>query len=204
MPQHLGWHVKQPGLDDLDSRAHLYLAAAYHYGASNFEAASLEYDKAIQLNPNDYDAFCLRSWLLALSGQAEQGISCAETALRLSPLTTEDCRVAQCFAAYGTQRYDDALAALCSITEPTNDVNAFTAMCHAQLGQDAKAKAAMSDFLAAVPKATADHPGDSQNGWRSYWATRYPFKHDEDFEHFLEGLSKAGLPIASRSDQSLD
>lgn len=193
---------KAISLDALDSRAHLYLAAAYHYGKSNFEAADLEYDKAIQLNPNDYDVFCLRSWLLALSGRAEQSIACAEQAVRLSPLTTEDCRVAQCFAAYGSRRYAEALAALRSIAEPTNRVNAYLAMCYAQLGRDTEAKCAMTDYLAEASEKIADYPGANGDAWRRYWSTRYPFKDAEDLEHLLEGLYKAGLPLASRSGRT--
>ena len=181
--------------DDLDSRAHLCLAAAYHYGRANFTAARREYDRAIQLNPNDYDAFCLRSWLLALSGQVEEGIASAEYALRLSPMTTEDCRVAQCLAAYGARQYEDALAALLSIAEPTAHVNAFLAMCHARLGQHAEARRAMRDFLAVVPQNFAGDPGNDRNGWRRYWATRYPFENKADLHHMLEGLAKAGMPL---------
>jgi TolB-like protein/Tfp pilus assembly protein PilF len=187
---------KAVSLDDLDARAHLYLATAYYNAASNFEAASLEFDRATELNPNDYDVFCLRSWLLALSGQAEEGIACAEHAIRLSPLTTEDCRVAQCCAAYGARRYQDALAALRAIPEPSNHVRAFLAMCHAQLGQHAEAKKAMKGFLAIASEELADHPDRSRDGWRGYWVARYPFKHSEDLEHMLEGLSKAGMSIA--------
>ncbi len=189
------------GLDHLDARAHLYLASAYHYADANFTAAGLAYDRAIQLNPNDYDAFCLRSWLLALSGQADEGIACAEQAIRLSPLTTEDCRVAQCFAAYGAKRYEYALEALLSIAEPTAHVKAFLAMCHAQLGQHDAAARAMSDFLAMTSGQFAGDPGGSRNGWRNYWATRYPFKDKANLQHMLEGLAKAGLPMGRSADR---
>jgi TolB-like protein/tetratricopeptide (TPR) repeat protein len=191
---------KATSLDDLDARAHLYLATAYYNAASNFEAASLEFDRAMQLNPNDYDVFCLRSWLLVLAGQAEEGIACAELAIRLSPLTTEDCREAQSCAAYGARRYNDALAALLSIPEPRNHVNALRAMCHAQLGQHAEAEKAMKDFLAVASEELVDHPDLRPEGWRGYWSTRYRFKRREDLEHMLEGLSKAGMQIGPSSD----
>ncbi|MDX1400344.1 MAG: FlgO family outer membrane protein, partial [Kiloniellales bacterium] len=185
-------------LDDLDSRAHLYLATALFYATSNFDAASREFDRAIKLNPNDYDVFCLLSWLLALTGEVEKCIACAEQAIRLSPLTTEDCRVAQSCAAYCAQRYDDALTALQSIPEPSNEVNAFLAMCYAQLGHTAKAESAMRTFLTVTSRKRVDQPHHYRDGWRGYWAVRYPFKHQKDLEHMLEGLSKAGMPMVSR------
>jgi len=181
-------------LDHLDSRAHLYLAVAYHYGRSNFEAAELEYQKALELNPNDYDIFCLRSWLLALSGQTEQGIACAEQAIRLSPLTTEDCRIAQCVAAYCARDYDRALQAVECIVEPSNEANAYRAMCLAQLGRTAEGRAAMTAFLTEGRRTIADFPDRDSDRWRQYWAVRYPFKHAADLEHMLGGFRLAGLP----------
>ncbi len=185
---------KAVALDDLDSRAHTYLAAAYHYAESNFALAESEYDKAIELNPNDYDGYCLKSWLLALSGQAEQGAACAEKAISLSPLTRDDCRLAQFMGAYCARRYNEALAALSSVSVPTIDLSAYFAMCYAQLGRDAEAKRAMARFLAKAPKEIVDYPGTDQGRWRQYWATRYPFKDKDDFEHLIAGLHSAGLP----------
>ena len=196
----LAWARKATALDDLDARAHLYLATAFYYAVSNFDAANREFDRALQLNPNDYDVFCLRSWLLALSGRADECISCAEYAIRLSPLTTEDCRLAQSCASYCARRYDDALAALRSIPEPTYQVNAFLAMCHAQLGQKAEAERAVKTFLETALQEIVDQPDYYQDGWRGYWTTRYPFKQSGDLEHMLEGLSKAGMPINPRVD----
>ncbi len=190
--------AKAVELDRYDSRAHLYLATAYCYGKSNFEAARRAFDEAGRLNPNDYDVFCLRSWLLALSGESEEGIACAEQALHLSPLTTEDCRVAQCIAAYGARRYDDALSALLKIAAPSNHVNACLAMCYAQLGRRFDATEAMRKFLAAAADAIADYPGTSKQAWRRYWKIRYPFRKDADFVHMLEGLRTAGMPLDGR------
>ena len=181
-------------LDGLDSRARLYLAAAYQYRENNFERAEAEYQKAHELNPNDYGVFCLRSWLLALSGRAEEGIACAAQAIRMSPLTTEDCYNAQCFAAYSARRYDDALTALGSIAAPTNKVKAYSAMCYAQLGRDAEAKRAMADYLAGASDEVAAYHGAGRDRWQRFWATRFPFSNAADLEHLFEGLHKAGLP----------
>ncbi len=190
---------KAVAMDELDSRAHIYLAAAYHYGKSNFELAEVEYNKAFELNPNDYDFYCLRSWLLALSGRAEEGIACAEQAIRLSPLTTEDCRAAQFCAAYTVRRYDEAVTALGSIVEPTNEVNAYLAMCYAQLARDVEARRAITGYIAVAREEMGDFPGEDGERWRQYWTRRFPFKHAEDLEHLLEGLHKAGLALTPGS-----
>jgi adenylate cyclase len=138
--------------------------------------------------------FCLRSWLLALSGRAKQGIACAERAIELSPLTTEDCRVAQCIAAYSAREYNSALRALDKIIEPTYEVGAYRAMCHAQLGNVSESRQAMTDYLVRAQKEIAGYPGVDTNRWERFWATRYPFKYAKDLDHMLAGLRKAGMP----------
>lgn len=181
-------------LDQLDSRAHLYLAAGHRSATHDFDLAEAHFRMAHKLNPNDYDVFCLRAWLLVFSGKAEEGIACAAHAIRLSLLTTEDCYGAQCVAAYSAGRYEEALMALGSIPEPSNIVNAYRAMCCAQLGRAPEARRAMADYLATASTDMATYPGTDSDRWRQYWAVTMPFKNPEDLEHFLDGLRKAGLP----------
>jgi hypothetical protein len=36
--------------------------------------------------------------------------------------------------------------------------------------------------------------GEDPARWLTYWQRVFPFKYEEDFEHWLEGLRKAGVP----------
>jgi adenylate cyclase len=86
------------------------------------------------------------------------------------------------------------LTALGSIPGPSNVVNAYRAMCCAQLGREPEAQRAMADFLANASTGMAAYPGTDSERWRRYWAVTMPFKNPQDLEHFLDGLHKAGLP----------
>jgi len=185
---------KAVALDELDSRAHLYLAVGHRSAANDFDLAEAHFRMAHKLNPNDCDVFCLRSWLLVWSGKPEEGIACAAHSIRLSPLTTEDCYSAQCVAAYSAGRYEEALIPLRSIPGPSNIVNAYRAMCYAQLGREPEARRAMTDYLENASTDMATYPGTDSDRWRQYWAGTMPFKNPKDLEHFLDGLRMAGLP----------
>jgi adenylate cyclase len=185
---------KAVALDELDSRAHVYLGVAYRSAANNFDLSDAQFRKAHKLNPNDYDVFCLMAWNFALTGRTEEGIACAAHAIRLSPLTTEDCYGAQCVAAYSAGHYEEALIPLGSIPEPPNFVNAYRAMCYAQLGREPEARRAMADYLARASTEMAAYPGRDSDRWRQFWADFLPFKDPKDLEHLLDGLRKAGLP----------
>ena len=185
---------KAVALDELDSRTHVYLGVVYRAAANRFDLSEAAFRMAHKLNPNDYDVFCLMAWHFTLSGKPEEGIACAVHAIRLSPLNTEDCYGAQCIAAYSAGHYEKALIPLSSIPEPPNFVNAYRAMCYAQLGREPEARQAMADYLAIASTTMAAYPGGDTNRWRQHWAVVLPFKDPKDLEHVLDGLRKAGLP----------
>jgi TolB-like protein/Flp pilus assembly protein TadD len=186
---------KAVAIDELDNRARVSLAVAYILAKSNFEAAQVQFAKALELNPNDADAYCLRGWCHVLAGQEEQAIACTDHAMRLSPFDIYECNLAQFVAHFTARRYGDALAALGRIPEPGIEVTASLAACYAQLGREAQARQTMADFMAQAPGEIADYPGVDRVSWRIYWARLFPFKHAEDLDHLLDGLRRAGLPV---------
>lgn len=126
---------KAVAIDELDNRARVNLAVAYLLAKSNFEAAQVQFSKALELNPNDADAYCLQGWCHVLAGQEEQAIACTDRAMRLSPFDIYECNLAQFVAHYTARRYEDALSALGRIPDPGIEVSASLAACYAQLGQ---------------------------------------------------------------------
>ncbi len=66
---------------------------------------------------------------------------------------------------------------------------------HAQLVDDEAARAALTDFEAAAREEFPTFPGDTPGGWARYWWCNEPYHNDDDFEHLLEGLRKAGLDV---------
>jgi TolB-like protein len=182
-------------LDELDGRARVNLATAYHWAKSNFELAEIQFNKALELNPNDADAYCLKGWCHALSGQGEQAIVCTDQALRLSPFDIYGCRMAQFAAFYPARRYEEAITALGNIPDPGHEINALLAACYAQLDRDSEASQAMADFMETASKDIKDYPGNDQQAWREFWAGWFPFKESSDLDHLIDGLRKAGLPV---------
>ena len=186
---------KAVALDELDGRARVNLAAAYYLAKSNFELAEIQFDKALELNPNDADGYCLKGWCNVLAGQAEQAIFCAKQAIRLSPFDINDCCMSQFAAFYTARLYDEAMTALGSITEMENLVNALLAACYAQLDRETEARRAMANFIETAREEINDYPGKDQEGWRRYWARQFPFTETNHLDHLLDGFRKAGLPV---------
>ena len=186
---------KAVALDELDGRARVNLATAYYLVKSNFELAEIHFDKALELNPNDADGYCLRGWCNVLAGQSEQAIYCANQAIRLSPFDIDDCCMAQFAVFYTARLYDEAIMALGRITDSGNQVNAMLAACYAQLDREAEASLAMASFIETSREEIKDYPGADQEGWRRYWARQFPFKDTGHLDHLLDGFRRAGLPV---------
>jgi len=191
----LSFAQKAAALDDLDSHAHIVLADAHLFVRSNFEEAEIEIEKALELNPNWYEPLCRKTWILALTGRANEGIVCAGQASRINPFGAYDCRVGHFIAAYSAQRYEEAISALRSISAPGYLIKALLAACHAQLGREDEARQALTEFVSTAHEEIAAYPGDAPDLWRRYWARHFPFKDTKDSDHLLDGLRKAGLPV---------
>jgi adenylate cyclase len=186
---------KAVALDDTDAKARRALGSAYMRARSDMQMANLQVATAISFNPNEYWNFCLKGWLMTMAGHAEEGISCATEAMRLNPFSHDGCLETQFVAAYCTHAYEEALAAIARMRAPRQTTSAWLAACYAQMGRDAEAHQAMSDFMAEAAKTTTRYPGNDRSAWRAYWAQKLPFQRPADFEHLLDGFRKAGLPV---------
>ena len=186
---------KAVALDELDGRARINLAAAYYLVKSNFELAEIQFDMALELNPNDADGYCLKGWCCVLAGQGEQAMVCSETSIRLNPFDVNDCRESQFVVAYIARRYQEAVRALGGISDPGCEVSAMLAACYAQQDRDSEARQAMASFMERASKEIGNCPGEDPAAWRRYWARLFPFKEASHLDQLLDGFRKAGLPV---------
>ncbi len=193
--QALDWAQKAVALDELDNRARTNLGVAYQYGKGNFEAAQAQFAKALELNPNDADAYCLRGWCHVYAGEGEEAIACTDLAIRLSPFDLDGCLYAQSAAHYLARRYAEALESLGRMVDPAYPIDAFRAACYAQLGRDNDARQAMETFMSEGPEKFIDWPGEDPEAWRRLWIQRHPFLDPSNLEHLLDGFRKAGMPV---------
>jgi adenylate cyclase len=182
-------------LDDRDSQAHLILAWAYFRARSNFDLAASQVEKAITLNPNDWNNYCFKSWLLTCSGDSDGGIACANQAIQRNPLAPNECLWTIGYADYLARRYAEALSAFGRMSFPRPpDVHAFMAACYAQLDRRDDARFEAEEFLKLAKSDLTEKPTQSQESWLRYWERRAPFKERGQLDHLLDGLRKAGLP----------
>jgi TolB-like protein/Tfp pilus assembly protein PilF len=169
-------------LDDFNAYAHMIMGLALLY-QSKFDLAEDQLDRAIECNPNDYDAYCVKSWVLACSGRASEVNSCGAKALQLNPLLPDQCLMAMILAHYSDGDYESALDILERIDYPSGESEALRAASLFQLGRESEARRAAAKAV--------ELGGDflQQRDWLLLW----PFKHPRDREHFLEGLYKSGV-----------
>jgi TolB-like protein/DNA-binding SARP family transcriptional activator/Tfp pilus assembly protein PilF len=179
--------------DDTDCQA-LYAISSLSYYRGQFEMANAYVEKALELNPNDYHIMCNKGYFLAFGDQTSEGIACSIEAMRLNPLTPDNCMFSIGVAEYFEGRYKDALKSFSKAKGWGLLRPAFIAACCAQLDRDAQAQAAADEVRAL----STDDPSISDKmdleQWRVYWSRIMKFENPIYWEKFLEGIRKAGLP----------
>jgi len=173
---------KAVALDESDSFAHMAMGWAY-MNQKKFDLAEIHLDRAIDCNPNDYDAYCTKCYFLAFTGGADEAAACGTRALQLNPLAPDDCLKGITIARYTNSEYASALEMLERIEDPDDQTEALRAACLAQLGRDLEAHHAATSAV--------EMGGDyiQHQNWLDFWS----FKYSHDLEHFLEGLHKSGV-----------
>ena len=173
---------KAVALDEFDSFAHMAMGWAY-MNQEKFDLAEVHLDRAIDCNPNDYDAYCTKCWLLAFTGGADEAAVCGTRALQLNPLAPDDCLKGITIARYTDGDYASALEMLERIEDPDDQSEALRAACLAQLGRDDEARLAADNAIEMGGKYI------QHQDWLNFWT----FKYSRDLEHFVDGLHKSGV-----------
>jgi TolB-like protein/DNA-binding SARP family transcriptional activator len=178
----IAYAQKAVSLDEFDSDAHVAMGWAYMY-QKKYGLAETHLDRAIECNPNDYGAFCVKSWLLSFCGRGSEVALCVSNALHLNPLAPDNCLLGMIIGHYTQSNYHAALEMLARVQEPDANSEAWRAACLAQLGRDEEA---------TVAAANAKELGGSfirGQDWLHLWA----FKNSQDLDHFIDGLNKSGV-----------
>ena len=92
------------------------------------------------------------------------------------------------------RRYDEAIAALAQIDSRIVSARGWLAASLAQAGRMNEARATLREYLTVAMKDLAVFPNSAAE-WEAHWRREGQYQHEEDFEHLLEGLRKAGLDI---------
>lgn len=78
---------KALSIDESDAGAHLSMAIVTHWYDWNWAAAEKEFQRAIELSPNNSDAHSYYSWFLAPMGRRDQSLEEAKLARQADPLS---------------------------------------------------------------------------------------------------------------------
>jgi serine/threonine-protein kinase len=78
---------KALAIDESDGGAHLSMAIVTHWYDWNWAAAESEFKRAIELNPDNWEAHTYYSWFLAPMGRNDQSIAEAKRAQQADPLS---------------------------------------------------------------------------------------------------------------------
>ncbi len=116
-------------------------------------------------------------------GRAEEGLAFVKKAMRLNPYYPDWYDWSLGVPNYLLHRYEDAVAALSKMSSQNPDSRIYLAASYAQLGRESEAGTMVTQILEANPEFSIER-----------WAEKQPYKNQEDRDHYLEGLRKAGLP----------
>ena len=138
---------------------------------------------ALQLDPNDADAWAIIGPVSVYRGDPAAGIAHIEKALRLNPHPPSWYYHELGLAQYSARRYDAAVTSLRQEATYRTVSRRILAASLAQLGRtdDAHQEAAL--FMAANPSFSI-----------AAWAANEPSRDQATLDHLVEGYRKAGLP----------
>ena len=169
-------------LDPKDAGCHWVLGQMLGY-ERRFAESDEAFALALQLDPNDADAWACSGTVSVYRGDPAAGIAHIEKALRLNPHPPSWYYHELGLAQYSARRYDAAVTSLRQKATYRTVSRRILAASLAQLGRtdDARQEAAL--FMAATPSFSI-----------AAWAANEPTRDQATLDHLVEGYRKAGLP----------
>ncbi len=178
-------------LDEEDSNAHIALGTVY-YIEGNPDAAIVQHETAIQLNPSSAWAYHNLARTLTQSGRAEEAIPHLYTALRLSPQDTFsgpfNVHAGLSRAHLYLKQHEEAVASGGKATRKANTnwpPYAYLISALGHLGRVDEARRVREELKRRIPDITV-----SLTFTREHLMQLHP----DYLSHLLEGLRKAGVP----------
>jgi adenylate cyclase len=180
----LALQAAQRAIELGDASGHPESIIAAHYGwKGDFETAEVHLQRALMLGPTNPDILGWAGFIYLWYGQAAKACEIGERLRRLDPLDPRSIHQLLAFAYYLNCDYRASLEEF-RRWDNTNYDRGFAnlAACLAQVGRVDEAKAAWDRCLDASPGYTIE---DYKRG--------SPYRRQEDLEHWLDGLRKAGV-----------
>ncbi|MGR8947001.1 MAG: adenylate/guanylate cyclase domain-containing protein [Gammaproteobacteria bacterium] len=160
---------------------HMVLARAYYY-KKFLDRASESCVTAIELNPNDPDTFVLYGAILSHKGEYEKALEQVDHAFSLNANLGQWQRGIYTLVHFNGRHYKEATQAWQQIDNPQQFFYRWAAAAYAMDGNIEKANFYAQKYLERYPNFDFDEH-----------VKRMPFTHNEDLEHYAEGLRRAGF-----------
>ncbi|MFB9983321.1 adenylate/guanylate cyclase domain-containing protein [Mesorhizobium kowhaii] len=159
------------------------VVAALHGWNGEFEAAKTHWQRALAMAPTNPSVLVWVGYICLWSGQLTKAREIGERLRRLSPLEHRDVHELLAFTYYLLGEYEASLDSFRRWDNNNYDRGfANLAACLGQLGRINEAILAWGRCLERKPGFTL---GDYKRG--------SPYRRQEDVEHWLDGLRKAGI-----------
>jgi adenylate cyclase len=163
-----------------------YALAGYYLFSQQYGRAIGEFEKALELNPNDADILTDFGFCLSYAGRSAEAIDAAEKGMRLNPHYPEWYMVQLGQLYFDARRYEEGISALESLrTIETIYHLLYLAASHAAMGHTEEAQEAVNRVLELDPQATIKSRTTPE---------RAPYKDADSLQHFRANLLRAGLP----------
>ncbi len=172
-------------LDETDAQAHFVLGEMHLWKRREHDVAMQEGRRAIELEPNYSHAHLLLGHASHYAGRSDESLEHYEAAMRLDPCYPDLYLHFLAQSYYSLSRFQDAVEALEEriIRNPDTDIShVLLAACYGQLGMTDEATAAWVTALTVNPDYSLE-----------FKRRLLPYKNPAEFEHFADGLRKAGL-----------
>ena len=187
MADQLAAGQKALALDPYDGEAHMIVAINYNI-SGDFERAHAEFERGLDLAPNDADLLLQCAWMFPSQGDPQRALMMAEEAIRLNPIYPAWYNRGLTEAYYYAGEFDKALAAARRVQNPQEWNDIFLAAINGQLGRQADAAAAAATVRKLDPEFSAE-------AW-VYDPAVFTAR-DTELKLILDGVRKAGLPVCA-------
>ena len=178
-------HAREAIRIDGDEPTGYHALALSHMWQGQLEEAERAAERALELDPNFASGYVALGTARDYAGAHESAIGLFEQALRLDPQYDLALQFL-CRAQFGLKRYEAAEASFKRrlIHKPRSDMSrAFLASLYGHLGRLDEARQAWREVMEINPDYSAAHS-----------RRVLPYRDPAWFDHFAEGLKKAGLP----------
>jgi TolB-like protein/Tfp pilus assembly protein PilF len=176
---------KALSLDSYSGYAHRQLGSIY-YQKKQYEKGILEFEKAVELEPNYADGFASLARSLDLVGRTEEAIQMSNKAMRLNPIIPDMYIIHRTAMYRNSQNYNEALIwAKKAVERAPNNFFARMNLCsvYSLLGQMEKARIEADEIKKLNPKFSLTN-----------YEKTLPYKVPEVKKRYIDALRNAGIP----------